>query len=327
MLVVHDRQSAAQLCHREHELGVLHWGHKELRILRIPFEKALFVLVRETSTIGFRPCRFETHTSPILREIDIEEKGAEVVLPIVVVHHERTIVLVRVESLIGRQRLNVIRDVLVIHLSLLALVGPGELPFGLAPWVPEPQESNGLLSTLIVSIGELYDVVDGVGVVQNETTRLTLNHQLSFLTISFDTASHEAIVVISLYQELPEALGTPVVLLDHLVWEHARGLILDKDLFGLHAGELLHALVDVARDQVLITTMKFSVCLFDQGNPKLVRVLATAKHRLSFLLAFFCVHRDALVNDNIDPLEVLEDPDYIEANRAVLVEDGWIHSI
>ena len=72
--------------------------------------------------------------------------------------------------------------------------------------------------------------------------------------------------------------------------------------------------------------MKFRVSLFDEGDPQLVWILAMTKYRLAFLGTFLGVHGHALINDHVDPLEVLEEPDNVEANGTVLVENWGVHS-
>jgi len=93
----------------------------------------------ETTAIRFCPCRLETDASPVLWEIDVEEQTAELVFPIIEVHEECAVVLIGVELLIGRQGVDVIHNIFVVHLSFLALVRPGELPLGLSPRIPQPQ--------------------------------------------------------------------------------------------------------------------------------------------------------------------------------------------
>lgn len=200
----------------------------------------------ETAAVRLGPSRFETDTGPVLREIDVEEEGAELIFPIVVVHEESSVVLVGVELLVWRQGCDVIENVLVVLFSLLALVGPSELPLGLAPRIPEPQQANRLLARLVEAVDELNDVVDGVGVVEDEAAGLALNLQLSLLSVTLDAATHETVVISSFLQELPESFGASVVLLDLLMREYAGTLVLDEDLFGLHASQLLDAFVDVA---------------------------------------------------------------------------------
>ena len=113
------------------------------------------------------------------------------------------------------------------------------------------------------------------------------------------------------------------MLLDDLMREDARGIILEEDLFGLHAGEFLDALVDISRDKILIASISFSECLFNERHPKLVNVSASAEDRLSCM----SITRNALVYENIDPCKVNEDSDDVEANRSELVENRRIHTI
>jgi len=82
----------------------------------------------ETGSIRLAPRRLETNTSPVLWEIEVEEQGAKLVFPVVVVHEESAIILAGAELLIGRQGSDVVEDVFIVHFSLLALIRPGELP-------------------------------------------------------------------------------------------------------------------------------------------------------------------------------------------------------
>ena len=90
-------------------------------------------------------------------------------------HEESAIILAGAELLIGRQGSDVVEDVFVVHFSLLALIRPGELPLGLAPRIPQPQQSHRLLARLVVAVWELNDIVDGVCVVEDKSTRLALD--------------------------------------------------------------------------------------------------------------------------------------------------------
>ena len=65
----------------------------------------------------------------------------------------------------------------------------------------------------------------------------------------------------------------------------------------------MNALIDVARDQVLVAAVQFGVRLFNQRDPDLVDLLAACKDKLLRL----DVDRESLINDDVDPLEVLEE--------------------
>lgn len=91
-----------------------------------------------------------------------------------------------------------------IRLSLFTFVGPGILPLRLTPWVSKSKELNHL-SIFVKSILEFNDVIQTVGVIENESTWYTIDHQLSFLAVSFDTAAHQTVVVISILEEVPES--------------------------------------------------------------------------------------------------------------------------
>lgn len=86
------------------------------------------MLARKAPTIRLGPSRFKTDTSPVLREINVKEQSAEVVLPLIVVHHEGTIVGIWIELFIWRQGGNIGIDVILVHLSFLTVVSPLEFP-------------------------------------------------------------------------------------------------------------------------------------------------------------------------------------------------------
>ena len=80
----------------------------------------------------------------------------------------------------------------------------------------------------------------------------------------------------------------------------------------------MNALIDVARDQVLVAAVQFGVRLFNQRDPDLVDLLAACKDKLLRL----DVDRESLINDDVDPLEVLEEAEHIQTDSPELVEDG-----
>lgn len=93
-------QTTASLSHGEHNLSVVSWSNEELWVLSISLQKIFLVSVGDTTRVGLGPSGFESNTGPILWEVDVEEEGAEVILPVVVAHHESTIIGIEFELLI-----------------------------------------------------------------------------------------------------------------------------------------------------------------------------------------------------------------------------------
>ena len=67
----------------------------------------------------------------------------------------------------------------------------------------------------------------------------------TFLAIAFDAAAHEAVVLISFIDELPEAMFSTIMQLDHFAWESTNLFIFDRHLLWLEASELLDALINI----------------------------------------------------------------------------------
>lgn len=132
-------------------------------------------------------------------------------------------------------------------------------------------------------VWEFYDIIDGVGVVEDKSARLALDLHLTFFAVAFDTAAHKTVIVVAFHEELPESLGTSIILLDLSMWEHTRTLILDKDFLWLHTSQLLNTFVYVTRYQILVAAMELCICFLNEGNPQLMWVLAMAEYGLPFL--------------------------------------------
>lgn len=88
----------------------------------------LLVFGRQARTIRCGPSRLEANASPDIWEVDIEEQSTKLVFPVVVMHHESSVIFIGVKLLIRWQRGDIVFNVLLVLLALLALVGPGKLP-------------------------------------------------------------------------------------------------------------------------------------------------------------------------------------------------------
>lgn len=56
------------------------------------FFGVLGVGARQAARVGFRPLRIKSHSSPLIREVKVDEKRAEDILPIVVFNEEGAII-------------------------------------------------------------------------------------------------------------------------------------------------------------------------------------------------------------------------------------------
>jgi hypothetical protein len=181
-------------------------------------------------------------------EVNVDEKRAEVISPVVVMHEEGSVISSKIELLIHIQGLDILLDAVLVLLHFLTVVRPGTIPLTFTPRVSQSHESEWLLSIILVLY--LDNVTDAVGVVQNQTRWLSIDNKGSFFTVPLDAATHEAAIFISAVKELPEtffrAKSAAVVLDDHLVREHTCLLVSDEDLLWLHACQLLNTFVNIS---------------------------------------------------------------------------------
>lgn len=66
--------------------------------------------------------------------------------------------------------------------------------------------------------------------------------------------------------------------------------------------------------------MQFGVCLLNQGNPHFVGVFGPTEN----LSVFIFVHRDSVIDQDIDPAHILENSENVKASGSELVEDWWV---
>lgn len=107
------------------------------------------------------------------------------------------------------------------------------------------------------------------------------------------------------------------------MWEAACLLIPDQDLLGLEASQLLDAFVDVTANEVAIASVHLSVCLLNKCNPHFMRVSAGAEK----WLPCFDIDWDSFIDDDINPLEVLENSNHKQPFRPEAMEDWRIDTI
>ena len=87
---------------------------------------------------------------------------------------------------------------LSILLKFLTLRAPGTVPFRIAPWISEPEKLDDLALLLGKGIGQLKDVVDTVGMVENEAGGLAIDHLGALFAVTLDTAAHQAVILLAL---------------------------------------------------------------------------------------------------------------------------------
>ena len=113
------------------------------------------------------------------------------------------------------------------------------------------------------------------------------------------------------------------MLLNHFMREHTRFIIFNQYLFRLEPSQLLNSFIDISGNQILIAAMQLSICFFTERHPELISALTSAKHWLFGLY----VHRNSLVDNDIDPLEVFEKSEHVEPNTPKLMENGRINTL
>jgi hypothetical protein len=155
----------------------------------------------------------------------------------------------------------------------------------------------------------------------DKTRRCSINNLWTTL-FSFDTASKKTSIVLSFSQELPETFFTSIML-NHLVREATCLFVSNKNLLWLKSCEFLNTFIDISRDQVSIAPVQFSICFLDKRNPHFVSIFGLTEHLGSFHL----VDWNSVINDDIDPVEVLEHSENVESSCSELVENGWIDTI
>jgi hypothetical protein len=163
---------------------------------------------------------------------------------------------------------------------------------------------------------------------------------LPFLALSFDAAAHQAVISVSLQQELPEAIlcglslflctslilfswySTTMCSFDHFVWKFTCLFISDQNLLSLEGCQITDAFVNIPRYKLFIAAMDFCIGLLDEGYPQLVGLLACSK---DWLLAFD-IDGKPIVHDDVNPSKVFEESEHIQTSQSEAMEDGRIYS-
>jgi len=159
--------------------------------------------------------------------------------------------------------------------------------------------------------------------IQNETSWSSIDNQLSFFAVTFNTASHQAIVILSIQKELPESIFTTIMLFNHFVWEASSLFISDQNLLRLETCQFLDAFVNISTYQISIASVHLSISFFDESDPHFVWISACSENWLSG----FDIDRDSLINNDINPLEVFENSNNEETLRSEPMKDWWINTI
>ena len=207
------------LSHGDHDFSIVGWSHEELWVRGIPVQKLFLVSAWNTAGVGLGPSRLESNTCPILWEVDVQEQGAELILPVIIAHHEGTVVGVEVELFVWRKSLDVLLEYLAVLLHLRRVTRPSSKPLRVTPRVSKSEHSKSILASFIEWIWKFHDVIDTVGVIEDQASWGTIQDELTLFTIALDTATQEAHIILSLNEEIPEAFFASIVLLDHLVRE------------------------------------------------------------------------------------------------------------
>ena len=82
--------------------------------------------------------------------------------------------------------------------------------------------------------------------VKDKSCVSTVDHELTDLSITLDTATEEASFVLPVHKEFPESVFASIMSLDHWMWEASCLLVPDDDLLWLETSKLLNTLVDVS---------------------------------------------------------------------------------
>lgn len=98
----------------------------------------------------------------------------------------------------------------------------------------------------------------------------------------------------------------------------------NEDLLWLHTSQFLNAFIYISRYQVFIAAVHLGIGLFNERYPQLMFGSTSSKYRL---VIFLSINRNPLVNNNINPSEVLEDPNHVQTNLSKLMEDWRIHTL
>lgn len=149
---------------------------------------------------------------------------------------------------------------------------PSAVPFTLTPRIPEHEKSQWLL--LVAWVINLHNSKYTVSMIKDEACRSSVNDLGTFFAVSFDATSQQAVVLLSLKQECPEAIFASVVLFNHFVREASSFFIPNENLLWLEARELLDSFINIATDEVSIASMQFGISFFNQSNPHFMWSLA-----------------------------------------------------
>jgi len=184
-----DWKTTTCLSHGDHDFSIVSWSNEELWVLSVSVQKIFLVSAWDTTRVRLGPLGLESNTSPILWEVDVQEQGAELILPVIIAHHECSIISVKIELLIWRKSLNVLLEYLSVLLHLSGFTRPCASPFRVTPWVPESEHFECVLASFVKWILKFHDVVDTIGVIQDEASWGTIKDQLTLFAIALDTAT------------------------------------------------------------------------------------------------------------------------------------------
>ena len=127
--------------------------------------------------------------------------------------------VINIKLLIDWQGFDVLKNEISMVLEFLRSLRPWSVPLDITPRVSNSKQLQGLASNLIFQDRVINNVLNRVSVVENESSGLVIHKKLTLLSVSLDAASKEAAIVVSSQEEVPEALVTAIILLNHLMRE------------------------------------------------------------------------------------------------------------
>lgn len=192
------RETTTCLAHRKHQVAVVSWSDEELWVGGKSFFDILLIHIWKTSRIWLCPFGSESYTSPIFREVTVEEQGAHAIMPIVIMHQERSVISIKFKLLIWRESSNVLENDLFVFFYFRRFFRPSSKPFWISPRVSQAEETKWVLVLSIIWVIELHDIINTVGVIQDETSWASVNNLRTFLAITFNAATKETTISFSI---------------------------------------------------------------------------------------------------------------------------------
>ena len=71
--------------------------------------------------------------------------------------------------------------------------------------------------------------------------------------------------------------------------------------------------------------MDFGIGLLDQRYPELINLPASTENKI-FVSIVFLVTRKSIINNDISPTIVFEEPEYVHTVFSEVMEHGWVNT-